>query len=104
MEKSDPIVLVANVTAPLVVAYPVPMTVTPPVPTQTPFTAKQPAERFIPFAAVVVAVPNVSAPLTVNEPEIRPLPCTERVCEGDVVPRPSRPDDVKTEPTVPEVL
>ena len=65
--KSLPIVEVAKATAPLITCWPVGPTAVivptlPPAPTQTPFTAKQPVERLIPFAAVVVAPFKVSIP------------------------------------------
>lgn len=69
--------------------------VTPPVPRQTPFTAKQPAVMLKPFAAVVdpvfetensvVVAEAVEEPIAKSVVLVEPsLPCTESCAYGDV--------------------
>ena len=60
----------------------------------------EPTDATPPTLAVPVAVKLATERL----PEKSPFPCTDSVCEGEVVPRPKRPAEVNTEERVPDVL
>ncbi len=69
-----------------------PVVEAPPVKVERPVNVEAPVTESVPVAVRL-------APKTL--PEKSPLPCTESVCEGEVVPRPRKPVAVKVEVAVP---